>query len=121
MDLCISRTGSLISLVLNLDYENQLHLCFSSRQISLGFFGFIPMGMLFFFFTIYSIFLGAGTVSPPRPSLTPQRSQSVAFSVARTKGENKEKQRALMVDLNLSSKQRRRRGQGEKWHCRDLI
>lgn len=66
MDLCISRTGSLISLVLNLDYENQLHLCFSSRQISLGFFGFIPMGMLFFFFHhLFHFSWRRHCVSPP--------------------------------------------------------
>lgn len=47
IDICISRMGGLISLVLKLDYENQLNLCFPSCQISLGLFGFIPMEVIF--------------------------------------------------------------------------
>lgn len=38
--------GSLLSLPLKLDYENQLNLCFPSCQISLGFFGLIPVEVI---------------------------------------------------------------------------
>lgn len=52
--ICISRMDSLISLVLKLDYENQVNLCFPSCQISLSFFGFIPMKVIFHYLFHFS-------------------------------------------------------------------
>lgn len=121
MDICIARTGNLISLVLNLDYENQLNPCFLPDLswvlwlYSHGseFSPFVPF--FFFFFLAWALCLSW-------PSLTPPPSQSVVFPLARKKEERERKtRRPTIVDLDVSSKQRKCQDKGKRWQFRDLI
>lgn len=96
----------------------RISLISASGQISLGFFGFMPMGVIF---SPFIPFFLAWIQCLPWPSLTPPPSQSVVFSSARKKGEKKEKQRAATVDLDMSSKLSRCQGKKKKWQFGDLI
>lgn len=95
----------------------RISLISASGQILLGFFGFMPMGVIF---SPFIPFFLAWIQCLPWPSLTPPPSQSVVFSLARKKGEKKEKQRAAIVDLDMSSKLSRCQGK-KKWQFGDLI
>ena len=56
------------------------------------------------------------------PSLTPPPSQSVVFPLARKKEERERKtRRPTIIDLDVSSKQRRCQDKGKRWQFRDLI